>query len=127
MHGPSSDLIWRVLVRLLAGLVFLFTVGAASAEPAEVIRVVDGDTLEVEIAGQVETVRLIGVDTPETVHPQKPVEHFGKEASAFTKRMAGGKTVEFTLVLGVQSRWSASVVPEITLDTVNGRDTRPAA
>ena len=48
---------------------------------------------KVEIAGHVETVRLIGVDTPETVHPQKPVEYFGKEASAFTKRMAEGKTV----------------------------------
>ena len=78
MHGPSSTCIWRV-ARLLAGLVFLFTVGATSAEPAKVIRVDDGDTIKVEIAGQVETVRLIGVDTPETVHPRKPVEYFGKE------------------------------------------------
>ena len=80
MHGPSSTCIWRVVVRLLAGLVFLFTVGAASAEPATVIRVVDGDTIKVEIAGQIETVRPIAVDSPETVHPQKPVEYFGKEA-----------------------------------------------
>ena len=86
MHGLPS------VVRLLAGLVFLFAVGAATAEPAAVTRVVDGDTLKVEIAGQIETVRLIGVDTPETVHPRKPVEYFGKEASAFTKRMAEGKT-----------------------------------
>ena len=40
-----------------------------------------------------ERVRLIGVDTPETVHPNKPVEFFGKEASAFTKRMCEGKKV----------------------------------
>ena len=60
---------------------------------ARVTRVVDGDTLIVELEGREARVRLIGVDTPETVHPQKPVEHFGKEASAFTKRMADGKAV----------------------------------
>ena len=53
-------------------------------------RVVDGDTIVVEDIGKV---RLIGVDTPETVHPRKPVEYFGKEASAFTKRMVEGKKV----------------------------------
>ena len=60
---------------------------------ATVTRVVDGDTLVVDIAGQEERVRLIGVDTPETVHPNKPVEYFGKEASAFTKRIAEGEIV----------------------------------
>ncbi len=66
---------------------------AVASETATVTRVVDGDTLVVDIAGQVERVRLIGVDTPETVHPNKPVEYFGKEASAFTKRMVEGETV----------------------------------
>jgi micrococcal nuclease len=56
-------------------------------------RVVDGDTIIVNIDGKKERVRLIGVDTPETKHPKKPVEYFGKEASAFTKRMVGGKRV----------------------------------
>jgi micrococcal nuclease len=36
---------------------------------------------------------LIGVDTPETVHPEKPVEWFGREASAFTTRRLQGKTI----------------------------------
>ena len=40
-----------------------------------------------------EYVRLIGVDTPETKHPQKPVEYFGKEAFQFTKGMVEGKEV----------------------------------
>jgi len=53
-------------------------------------RVVDGDTLLLENG---ERVRLIGVDTPETVHPKKPVQHFGKEASKFTKEMVEGKRV----------------------------------
>ena len=45
------------------------------------------------IDGEEERVRLIGVDTPETVHPRKPVEHFGKEASEFTKSVSEGQTV----------------------------------
>ena len=53
-------------------------------------RVVDGDTIVVKGIGKI---RLIGVDTPETKHPRKPVEYFGKEASAFTKRMVEGKNV----------------------------------
>src|SRR3972149_5333164 len=56
-------------------------------------RVVDGDTIIVEIESKQEKVRLIGVDTPETVHPSKPVEYFGKEASIFTKNMVEGKRV----------------------------------
>ena len=53
-------------------------------------RVVDGDTLV--LAGG-EKVRLIGVDTPETKHPTKPVEPFGPEASAFTKEAVEGLAV----------------------------------
>ena len=53
-----------------------------------VTRVIDGDTLVVQGIG---TVRLIGVDTPETVDPCRPVQYFGKEASDFTQRMAQGK------------------------------------
>ena len=77
----------------LLALVCLFSTFGHAGELATVTRVVDGDTLEVSIAGRIEKVRLIGVDTPETVHPQKPVEYFGKEASAFTRRMVEGKTV----------------------------------
>lgn len=51
----------------------------------EVLSVVDGDTIVVDLNGVKETVRLIGVDTPETVHPSKPVQCFGTEASARTK------------------------------------------
>jgi micrococcal nuclease len=52
--------------------------------------VIDGDTIE--LAGN-ERVRLIGVDTPESVDPRRPVEYFGKEAAAFTRRMVEGKPV----------------------------------
>ena len=55
-----------------------------------VTRVIDGDTLVLDGG---EKLRLIGVDTPETVDPRKPVQHFGKEASAFTRKLAEGKKV----------------------------------
>ena len=54
-------------------------------------RVIDGDPIVLDASVRV---RLIGVDTPETKHPNKPVTFFGKEASAFTKRMAEGKRVK---------------------------------
>jgi len=71
-------------------VIFFVCCSSTSAQTYIVERVVDGDTLKLTNG---ERVRLIGVDTPETVHPKKPVEYFGKEASAFTKRMCEGKTV----------------------------------
>src|SRR3990167_5660053 len=60
-------------------------------ESKKVARVVDGDTIEVE-GGQ--TVRYIGINTPETVHPQKTVECFGREASNKNKELVEGKFVQ---------------------------------
>ncbi len=50
-------------------------------------RVIDGDTVDVRIGGETERVRLIGVDTPESVAPERPVQCFGAEASAQTKAL----------------------------------------
>ena len=66
--------------------------------PATVTRIVDGDTIVVSFdpalgLGRTEKVRLIGVDTPETVDPRKPVERFGREAAAFASDALLGKTV----------------------------------
>lgn len=55
-----------------------------------VTRVVDGDTIEIS-GGQ--KVRYIGIDTPETVHPEKPIQCFGKEASQKNKELVEGKLV----------------------------------
>lgn len=60
---------------------------------AEVIKVVDGDTIDVNIGGEKHRVRFVLADTPETKHPRKPVEYYGKEASEFTKNQLEGKTV----------------------------------
>jgi micrococcal nuclease len=69
---------------------------------ARVIRVVDGDTLEARIESEVEDVRLIGVDTPETVDPGAPVQCFGPRASRFQHRFVEGRRVR--LVFGVERR-----------------------
>jgi micrococcal nuclease len=63
-----------------------------AGDDAEVVRVVDGDTLVIRVSGREERVRLIGIDTPETVHPQRAVECFGREASAHTSRLIGPGT-----------------------------------
>jgi micrococcal nuclease len=57
----------------------------------DVVRVVDGDTIIINFNGKEERLRMIGIDTPETVHPTKPVEPFGPEASEYTKRRLEGK------------------------------------
>src|SRR5690606_13467423 len=58
-----------------------------------VVSIVDGDTIKIDWNGKTESIRLIGVDTPETVHPNKPVQEYGKEASDFTKAQLTGETV----------------------------------
>lgn len=78
----------------------------AGYEVGRVTRVVDGDTIEVEIGerisgpgagggepGHTYDVRLLGIDTPESVHPSKPVECFGREASAAARALLEGASV----------------------------------
>lgn len=59
----------------------------------KVTDVVDGDTIKISMNEEIETLRLIGMDTPETVDPRKPVQCFGKEASSKGKELLLGKTV----------------------------------
>jgi micrococcal nuclease len=58
-----------------------------------VTEVFDGDTIAVSMNGKIEKIRLIGVDTPETHHPKKPVECFGQAASNFLNNQLAGKSV----------------------------------
>jgi micrococcal nuclease len=58
-----------------------------------VVHVVDGDTIDVLKDGQKVRVRLIGINAPESVDPRRPVQCFGREASAEMKRVAGEQTV----------------------------------
>lgn len=58
-----------------------------------VSRFVDGDTIVVNMNGHNETIRFVGVDTPETHDPRKPVQCYGPAAAAFTKRTIGSSKV----------------------------------
>lgn len=68
---------------------------SGAARSAKVLRTVDGDTILVRDSsgGAVERVRYIGVDTPESVKPDTPVECYGHQASEFNQRLVEGKTV----------------------------------
>jgi micrococcal nuclease len=75
---------------------------SATAETARVVRVVDGDTIRVELPSGEEAVRYIGIDTPESVEPGSPVECFARRASAFNERLVRGEKVR--LVRDVEER-----------------------
>jgi micrococcal nuclease len=101
---------WGSLVLLLlAALVLLrpweqFDLGDEPPASATVYvsRVVDGDTVEVQLDGREEDVRYIGVDTPETVKPDTPVQCFGPQASSFNHGLVEHRRVR--LVFGAERR-----------------------
>ena len=71
----------------------------------EVLRVVDGDTIEVLFDGSEEDVRYIGIDTPESVAPNQPVECFGHEASDFNAELVEGEKVELVFDAELRDRY----------------------
>ena len=91
------------LIPILAMLVIIFSLGIYSNVSNDfqpnlentylVTRIVDGDTIEINYNSTTEKVRMIGIDTPETVKPNTEVQPYGKEASAFTKSMLLNKYV----------------------------------
>jgi len=70
--------------------------GGGAPGSARVVAVVDGDTVDVTWAGHRERVRLLGVDTPETVDPHRPIGCFGPDASAYTRRRLLGRPVRLS-------------------------------
>lgn len=76
--------------------------GDNEAAGGRVVKVVDGDTIHVQVAGTREKVRYIGVDTPETKHPARGVECYGRQASQFNARLVGGERVR--LVRDIEER-----------------------
>jgi micrococcal nuclease len=70
-----------------------------------VTRVVDGDTVHVRVGARDETVRYIGMDTPETVKPHTPVQCFGQAASAANRRLVAGARVDLRLDAEARDRY----------------------
>ena len=90
--------LWGLGLYVLLGAVVkqAGTGAAQSAQAAVVVRVIDGDMIEVESEGVTATVRLMGIETPETKHPTRPVEFYGPEAAALTDAALAGMTVHLT-------------------------------
>jgi len=92
----------RAIAALLCVAALAATVAAAPALDGHVVRVVDGDTIHVRLGDRIETVRYIGVNTPEVHHPRKGEEPGGREAAAVNRDLVGGRHVR--LELDAQSR-----------------------
>jgi micrococcal nuclease len=92
----------RLSLALAALLLALALPARATTLEGTVVRVVDGDTIKVRVGDRVESVRYIGVNTPEVHHPTRGEEPGGREASAINRQLVAGKQVR--LELDVQSR-----------------------
>ena len=94
------------LARPLAALALLLALAVPAAAQTAlegiVTRIVDGDTIHVDVGGRVEKVRYIGVNTPEIHHPHKGEEPGGREAAAVNRALVSGRHVR--LELDLQSR-----------------------
>ena len=99
------------LVSLLGLLSSCTNADILQADVATIVSVVDGDTIVLKVQSQTETVRLLGIDTPETVHPSKPIECFGPEASAFAKAtLVKGSTVKLLRDVEPRDRYQRLLV-----------------
>lgn len=96
----------RKLLSILSAIITLFIGWYLSQNPAvvsrftevpsgsyRVVSISDGDTIQVDMNGKVETIRFVGVDTPETHDPRKVVQCFGKAASDYTRQLIGNNPV----------------------------------
>lgn len=110
--------IQRIIIGLIATILLATLYGSQQTKPdptigainklqpglVAVTSVVDGDTIEVSIEGVSEKVRLIGIDTPETKDPRKPVQCFGQAASSKMKELVEGKGVKLVAEPGDSDR-----------------------
>ena len=102
----------RGVITSFALLIGLVSCSSSSPKPngksdlGKIADVIDGDTVDIDINGRTERVRLIGVNTPETKHPTKPIECFGPEASAYlTQLLPKGITVRIELDVEARDRY----------------------
>ncbi|MEN3203395.1 MAG: thermonuclease family protein [Atribacterota bacterium] len=99
MRKVPQRLSWGSILLFLILVLFYYTVSQRAPGEYIVVRVIDGDTIELNTG---EKVRYIGINTPELHHPQKGVEYFAREAYEANRRMVEGKRVR--LEFDVQKR-----------------------
>lgn len=102
--GPASRPMIRS-ARIPISVLILPLLLVAGCEGVEVVEVVDGDTIKVRLGGEVETVRYIGMDTPETVHPIRGVEPYGIEASEQNRQLVAGRRVRLEFDVEKRDRY----------------------
>jgi len=105
--GGNSEPVFVAFALLLALLFYpvsrvgfdglIYRLGGSDQFYGRVTRVIDGDTITVQIGGRSTPVRLIGVDTPETVAPDQPIGCFGLRASAYTKEILTKRIVRLEI------------------------------
>jgi micrococcal nuclease len=106
MNSYGKRRLYRLLTVLVFGIIFSIvasqsnwlTQGAKKAEVSQpglypINKFIDGDTISVNMNGNIEDVRMIGVDTPETHKPNTPIQCYGPEASNYTKSLIGSSRV----------------------------------
>ena len=96
---------WWLALLLLVPLLGGGSAGAGAAIEGTVVRVVDGDTILVQLADRVEKVRYIGVDSPEIHHPVKGEEPGGREAATVNRGLVEGRRVRLELDVRTRDRW----------------------
>ena len=92
----------------------------AKLEKVTVSRIVDGDTIEVNLNGKKEKIRLILVDTPETVAPGRPKGFFGTEAKDYTKSRLEGQTIWLEKDVQAKDQYQR-LLRYVFLDVKNGK------
>ena len=107
VSGCPSERVFVIVALVLALLFYpvsrvgfdglIYRLGGADDVYGRVTKTIDGDTVKVEVFNQTQPIRLIGVDTPETVAPDKPVGCYGKKASQYTKEVLEGRLVKLEI------------------------------
>ena len=97
-------------------------IGKEGRIPANLIRVVDGDTLLVELNRKHEHVRLIGIDSPESVKPESPIECYGEEAKAYLNSLLSKESeifLQYDRTQGERDRFGRILSYVFTIDEKN--------
>jgi len=93
-----------ILIAFLVFSQFIFTTPKVYIE-VYVPRVVDGDTFVIRYGSRTDKVRIIGIDAPESVHPRKPIEYYGPEASQYLKGLLKDRWVILTFDASLRDRY----------------------